>query len=313
MNKKLTILVSASLLSLVLIRSAFGAWSARRNLLQDGFVLRSIDGKVSSPDSNDRWFFELSSDISDGRAVLEAGTNLELLPSLTLERITADLRSRPSATYQLWGRATKYKGKNFIFPFYFLPLSKTIEPRPKTPQTPQKPQPQKDKPPEPSSTEKDTSQPTINEPNDALAIPQEIIEKLRARQIISVEQPGAETSQDAESIIQPPDVNQVSQASRQDSVLADRTALLVRQDDGRLVRQTYGGLVFILDALGRNVPKVSLRLLPCEALELTELRQSAQLEPLRFKIAGIMTKYKDQNYLLLQKATRVYSHGNFAR
>jgi hypothetical protein len=90
-----------------------------------------------------------------------------------------------------------------------------------------------------------------------------------------------------------------------DSVLADRTALLVRHDDGRLV--------FILDALGRKVQQVSLRLLPCEALELTEARQSAAPEPVRFKIAGIKTEYKGQHYLLLQKATRVYSHQNFDR
>jgi hypothetical protein len=80
---------------------------------------------------------------------------------------------------------------------------------------------------------------------------------------------------------------------------------LVEQDDGRLA--------FVLDALGRNVQHVSLRLLPCEALELTERKQAAVPEPVRFKIAGIKTAYKGQHYLLLQKATRVYSHQNFGR
>jgi hypothetical protein len=90
-----------------------------------------------------------------------------------------------------------------------------------------------------------------------------------------------------------------------DTVLIDRTAFLVVQDDG--------WLAFAPDALGRNVRKVSLRLLPCEALELTERKQSADLEPARFKIAGTMTKYKGKDYLLLQKAIRAYSHGNFGR
>jgi len=36
-------------------------------------------------------------------------------------------------------------------------------------------------------------------------------------------------------------------------------------------------------------------------------------EPVRFKIAGIKTAYKGEHYLLLQKATRVYSHENFDR
>jgi hypothetical protein len=48
-------------------------------------------------------------------------------------------------------------------------------------------------------------------------------------------------------------------------------------------------------------------------LELAEQRQSAVPEPVRFKIAGIVTKYKGKNYLLLQKVTRVYSHQNFDR
>jgi hypothetical protein len=48
-------------------------------------------------------------------------------------------------------------------------------------------------------------------------------------------------------------------------------------------------------------------------LELAEQRQSAVPVPVRFKIAGIMTKYKGENYLLLQKATRIYSHQNFDR
>jgi hypothetical protein len=93
--------------------------------------------------------------------------------------------------------------------------------------------------------------------------------------------------------------------SEKDSILADRTAFLVEQDDGQIV--------FVLDAFGRNVRPVSLRLLPCEVLELAEQRQSALPEPVRFKIAGIVTKYKGKNYLLLQKATRVYSHQNFDR
>ena len=68
-----------------------------------------------------------------------------------------------------------------------------------------------------------------------------------------------------------------------------------------------------LDALGRNVSGVSLRLLPCETLELAELKRSIDFEPVRFRIAGILTKYESQDYLLLQKATQTYSHGNFGR
>jgi hypothetical protein len=91
----------------------------------------------------------------------------------------------------------------------------------------------------------------------------------------------------------------------QDSILADRSAFLVKNKDGRLN--------FVLDSLGRDVRPVSLRLLPCEALELAEFKQAAIPVSVRFKIAGIVTKYKGEKYLLLHKATRVYGHGNFAR
>jgi hypothetical protein len=46
---------------------------------------------------------------------------------------------------------------------------------------------------------------------------------------------------------------------------------------------------------------------------LAEITRAAIPEPVRFKIAGVVTKYKGEKYLLLQKATRIYGHGNFAR
>jgi len=283
-----------------------GAPTAPQALLRDGFVLRGIDGKLTGQDSpapirgresgygpqlnryESRWFFELGSDVSDYRVRAGAGTRLELLPSATLEKMTADVSER---SFRLWGRVTRYKGENFIFPMYFLPLSKTAKPQSQTPKALQKQQQQEDR-----------RQPAISDPNDILEIPQEIIEKLKTRKADRLkmlpETTEAKKRQEEPEPAKRPEI-------KQDSVLAGRTALLVEQDDGRLV--------FVLDAVGRNVQDVSLRLLPCEALELTEARQSAAPEPVRFKIAGIRTAYKGKGYLLLQKATRVYSHQNFDR
>ena len=121
--------------------------------------------------------------------------------------------------------------------------------------------------------------------------------------------PAAETAKESEKKPQKAPEKEGEQPQRAamklDTVLADRTAVLVKQDNGRFV--------FVLDAYGLSIQDVSFRLLPCEALELTEARQVAELNPVRFKIAGIQTKYKGTDYLLLQKATRVYSHGNFGR
>jgi hypothetical protein len=288
----------------------FGAETAREALLRDGFVLRGVDGKLVGPDSNDVWFFELGSDVNDYRAVVKAGARLELLPSSALEKMITDVKIRPAATYRLWnGRVTKYNGRNYIFPNYFLPLRKAKKPPAETSLAPA----QRQGKPADASSEKDRKPAAaVDEPNDTLAIPPEIMEKLKARrQKIAA---GGQRIVDSNAVrIEEPqptaENGQLLNAKRYtlsaDSVLIDRTALLAKHQNGRLA--------FILDAFGRNVRQVSLRLLPCEALELTEARQSVVPDPVRFKIGGIMTKYKGQDYLLLQKAIPAYSHGNFGR
>jgi len=287
--------------------SGFGAETIHETpLLRDGFVMMGVDGNLIGPDSNDVWFFELTSDVNDYKTVIKAGTRLELLPSSALERMTAEKKKRATAAYRLLNsRVTKYKGRNFIFPGYFMPLSKAEKPEPETSQESQLKQQ------EPARI-RSGQQLALDEPNDVLAMPQEVIEKLRARRekpAVS-RQPIADSNEISDDEPQPatekeklPDAQRYTRSS--DSIYVDRTALLVEQDDGRLI--------FVPDALGRNVQKLSLNLLPCAALELTELKQAAEPEPLRFKIAGIKTKYKGDNYLLLEKATRAYSHGNFGR
>ncbi len=290
----------------------FGAGAVRETALRDGFVLTGVDGKLTSADS--KWFFEFDSDVSDDRGRIYAGTRLELLPSATLEKMTADAKSRyigtaaspvvrsksPGATvmpsvqtsngasYRLWGRVTKYRGKNFIFGIYFLPLSEVGTPfrnmsRNGSPVKQLK---------APTLRQQETKL-TINEPNDVLIIPEEIIAKLAIRRTIRPQQlrKGLEL--------------------KQDFILADRTGFITRQADNSKFK--IQNSKFIFDALGRNLQQVRLNLLACEALERAERQQSAEPEPLRFKIAGIVTKYKGEYYLLLQRATRVYSHSNFGK
>lgn len=302
MGTKRSILIVAFLMS----GSVLGAQTARQTLLRDGFVLRGVDGKLTGSDSNDVWFFEFNTDVSDYRGRASAGTRLELLPSSELEKMIADVNERSAADYRLWGWVTKYKGRNFIFPNYFFPLGKISRLQS---QTPPKPQQKGQKPTEGTVTKESKQQPAISEPNDVLAIPQEIIEKLKAGRIVRPEKldrtPEAEEGVGDLVSAKKAELGQSTGCLSADSILADRTAFLSKQEDGRLV--------FVLDAFGRNVRPVSLRLLPCEVLELAEQKQSSEPEPGRFKIAGIITKYKGENYLLLQKATRIYSHQNFDR
>jgi hypothetical protein len=243
--------------------TALCAGAARQTLLRDGFGLTGVDGRLSSTDG--KWFFEIDSEVSDGVGQIKAGETIELLPSTALEKITADAQKRPEADYRLWGNVTKYKGKNFIFPIYFLPVSSTED---------------QNKPGEPPKVKI-----AINEPNDALPMPEEILRKLKSRRVLRQEQ------------------LQEGLQLKQDYVLTDRTALLGKRADGQAE--------VALDAIGRNVPQISLRLLPCAVLERAQAEQSAEPDQVRFKIAGIITQYKGEYYLLLQKAIQAYSHQNF--
>jgi len=267
-------------------------------------VLRAVDGRLQSLQSSglskgryvdfgrgNAWFFELGSDVSDYRGLAKAGESLQLLPSAALEKMITNAAGRSEPDYRIWGRVTIYNNANFIYPIYFLPLRK-VEAAESGAEQP--PPGQDDAGPAANSDE-----PQVSDSNDILAIPQEVLEKLQTKPTARPgEFPGSET----------PRLEPESDAQRQlrvDSILADRTAVLVKGD------WRFGS--FELDALGRNVQATMLRLLPCQALELTQARQAGQAERLRFRIAGIVTEYKGHRYMLPQRATRIYSFGNFPR
>lgn len=272
MDKNLTILVLVFFISTAVIGAGVGSG----NLLRDGFVLAGVNGKLV-PASNEQgltggdgneWLFEFDSEVSDGTGRIKAGEKIELLPSAALEKIIADAGKEAAGSYRLWGKVTKYRDKNFIFPVYFLAVGETMQARSEQPQ----------------KRQQSEMRLTINEPNDVLTLPDEIIARLQTRKIIQ------------------PQRLQKGLELKTDCILADRTGF---------IRETGDETEFVFDGLGRNVPGVSVKLSACEVLERAERRQLAEPEPVRFKVAGIVTRYKGENYLLLQRAIRVYSHGNF--
>lgn len=240
----------------------------KTQLLRDGFVFGGADGRLVK--SGGAWRFAFESDISDGRAIVRTPMGLELLDSACLERMLADAQGRVDARYRLWGKVTEYDGRNFIFPVYFLPLSKKAE----APAAGLK-QP---------GRKRETA---INSPNDVLNIPAEIVERLQSNEFVRPRRPGRR------DVIE------------QDSVLTERTGFITVKEDV--------GVAFEPDAFGWSVQKDYFRLLPCRVLERAQRLTAGSAEPVRFNIAGIVTKYKGKNCLLLQKALRVYSYGNFTR
>jgi hypothetical protein len=297
MGKRLTILLLTLFTSIITSTPGFSAAQSHQMPLRDGFALTGVDGRLVIHDSNEKsqdfafdgWFFEFDSDVNDGRGLIKAGASLELLPSSALERMIADANNSSNTYYRLGGRVTQYKGRNFIFPTYFLPLAKTKKSEPSTSQ--KSPQQQ--------------GRPKINEPNDVLTIPKELIEKLpdRKKRIDhrTLEEPAEETGTELGGKRKP--------GLTQDFILANRIGFI--RESGHGAQDIWRQVSFVLDALGRTESKISLHLLPCQALEQAQRKQSAEPETLRFKIAGIVTEYKGNQYLLLQRVTRVYSHGNF--
>ena len=93
-------------------------------------------------------------------------------------------------------------------------------------------------------------------------------------------------------------------AVKPNRIVLDRTGYTKQQQDG---------LVFVYDGLGQNRRTTQFRLLPCALLESLENQQAQSPDTLYFKVTGIRTLYRGQSYLLLRRATRAYSHGNFKR
>jgi len=306
MNKKPTYLILVVFINIVSAMLVLGAGTTGKTsstkrilVLPDGYMLRGVDGKLTEPDSNDARFFEIELAVSsatgtDGTGRASIGVKLELLPSSVLERMIADANAGSATGYRLWARITKYKGRNFIFPIKFLPLSEAIETPPATSQ--------------PSQTETQATQQEAEEPNDELGIPKEILEKLKTG-----------TSSPSTGLEQPERLVRAITGRptqvKQNFMLVNRAGFLVKQADPATARSavTSGGMVFSLDAFGRSAGSTggTIRLLPCQALEVTEQKQSFAPGMIRFIIAGIVTEYKGEQFLLLHRAIRAYNHGNF--
>jgi hypothetical protein len=279
-----------AIMAVFLIVASVGTAAANESPVPDGFGLMGVDGKLTGENATDKWFFKFDADVNSRLGRINAGTKLEMLPSATLEKMIVNLQQHPDVGYRLWGKVTKYGQKNYIFADYFLPISEVKKRKPATTQGTQQ---------EPATANEVEIK--INEPNDELAIPEEVIAKLQSRKIIHFEQ--------------------LSEGLKlkEDSILADRTGFILSgamRDAYHAQEKTQSttaekNAFFDSDALGRSVGTIQIQLLPCEMLEGAQKQQAVEAEQLRFTVAGIVTMYKDRYYLLLQRATKVYSYGNF--
>lgn len=275
--------------------TAFGAEKAPQargaktfGFIREGFVLDGVEGSVTGTPAGDRWFFAADDDISDGRGVIKTGQKTELLPSGTLEKMTAQIdQGQTSVDVRLWAIVTRYSNRhclggtgqdkpsddkeffdrNFLFAWYFIPMG-SAEARPDEIES----EPQAER--EAEETDEEDS-----------IIPADVMAMLKPKRMVNLAK------------LKKLDIEG-------DMMLADRTGFLVSDERGK---------VFKLDGLGRNVEDVSFRLLGCEVLEQMEANSADSPYRQRYRAAGRITKYKGGFYMLLQRVVRTYSHGNFAR
>jgi hypothetical protein len=126
----------------------------------------------------------------------------------------------------------------------------------------------------------------VNDANEVKIIPDEVLLLLKPKRVISLAELRKPVGTEA------------------DGILADRTGFL---------KQTKEGVYFAFDGMGRNIDPLQLPLLECAELESMAGQQEQIAMRLRFNISAIVTRYQGKRYLLLQRATRVFSHGNFAK
>jgi len=86
-----------------------------------------------------------------------------------------------------------------------------------------------------------------------------------------------------------------------DRNLIHRTGLMQTSEDGLLYKP---------DAFGQNVGRGVYQLLPCQMLE--QIERSRQIPGRqRYIVSGVVTDYEGKSCLLLRRATRTFTHGNF--
>lgn len=263
------------LLALLLAGPAFCAQPAARKPLPETAVLDRVDGNIIHVDANDTWLFELTMEVKTPDYRLPAGTRFVLLPSGTLGRLSADVNDRVAPRYRLSARVTLYRGKNYLFPTYWLPLSKF-----KT-----------DKNPEDGGQKAEVGTPKPKSSEPELVIPPEVLEQLKKQRPLR----GPRKSAEAAKLPVP---------ETPERVLADCV--------GR-IESRQGRYVFVPYALGWNVSDIQYELLPSAALEQALQMHKHALDPMRFNVAGLVTEFRGKKYLLLQRAIVVYNYGNFSR
>jgi hypothetical protein len=285
-QSKIQNLKSKIIFAISLLLTASMAHAVPPAILPEGLMFTGVDGELRRTAPGVYAFVFEKAFITDKGSIF-AGQEVELLPSTGLEYMLRELAQHPSMGLRLWGSFTAYRGKNYIFPSYYLQVAPPAAPSPAEPNKPATPSEPNDK------------LPRINDANDEVRIPQQLVEELKAtRRVIDI----------APSTATPAEPNRTATLRETgDALIVDRMGIMAKPAGDE-------AWSFNINGLGRSVSGISFRLLPCEVLERMEIqRRPFYLNPIRYRIAGTVTRFQGRYYILPTRAIRAYNNGNFTQ
>ncbi len=242
-------------------------------LLREGFVYKGVSGLITFDKENGKWFFAADSNVNDTRKTITAGTKIELLKTGTLEQV---IKYSEKNAPPLPVRLWAKVTRYDDRNYLFAVYFITMSGKVSDEVVENTTEPEQEQ----------AAEEAASDPNESSIIPANIMKMLKPKRVVSLTK-----------------MRQVIQTEG-NVVLVGRTGF---------VALSNGGKTFEIDGLGRKIDGASFVLLPCEALQRTELAMSIGLTRQRYRVAGEVTKYNDKYYILLQRVVRTYSHGNFVR
>lgn len=252
--------------------------TTRQPVVKEGFGFVGIEGTAKRIAESDRWIFVPDTDITNEIEVFKAGTLIKLLPSSTLEKIAANSQNGIAAI-RLWGRITSYSNR------YAQNIKSSDNLTSKNYLFPVYFMLLGTDTEEAAlDAEKETKDKTPDGIGKDSILPKDVMDAFKPKRMIKL----------SKKII---DVEG-------DVVIANKTGFVTVKGNRN---------IFTIDGLGRNVDDMNFNILPCQTLERIDKSHTSKAGRQRFKISGILTKYKGQYHLLPQRAIRTYNHGNFAR
>ena len=103
------------------VAGAFGA-SQRDRPIAEGHLIAGVEGRMVYDPNEMQWAFVPNEPITDGKGHLSADEKTALLACSVLEQMIRLAGEQKAMDVRLWAMATEYRGHNYLFSLYFLPM-----------------------------------------------------------------------------------------------------------------------------------------------------------------------------------------------